>query len=103
MKVDVEEAFAAMDDGPSAKEAKAELQHEVRVAEFKAAIARLVAMPDVEYAIDRKPEAKRLGVTVAKLDKLVRAARNGTGNGLEAELQSGPYLGVRKGSGFSKA
>ena len=35
MKVDVEEAFAAMDDGPSAKEAKAELRHQERTAAFR--------------------------------------------------------------------
>ena len=43
------------------------------------AIARLAALPELEYERVRKGEARRLGMRTALLDKLVRKERSGSG------------------------
>ena len=56
--------------------AKEFVEDSVRTTDLNAAIARLASMPDVLYATIKRDEAKRLNMSVADLDRLVRQKRN---------------------------
>jgi hypothetical protein len=55
---------------------KAKREHDRDSGVYRAEIERLALLPpDLEYQLERKPAAKRLDISVAALDRMVKAKR----------------------------
>jgi hypothetical protein len=54
---------------------QAKREHDRDSGVYRAEIARLAVLPDLEYQLERKPAARRLGIPVTALDRMVKAMR----------------------------
>ena len=51
-------------------------RHQAMIEQIEAAILKLEALPETAFELQKKPEAKRLGVSVGYLEQRVKAERN---------------------------
>ena len=67
-------------------------RHQATIEQIESAILKLEALPETAFELQKKPEAKRLGVNVRYLEKRVKAERNAQAAAAAKAMKEAPPI-----------